>query len=432
MSNLSQMADIWTLTPTDEDRTKAAEYASRTLPWTFNRMMKNVGVRGQIDRAYNIAKGIVAQESLRAELRKHGCKANPQRKSHRDEDLFDFHLEKDGKLRKYDVKSLAYYSDYPNDPREPFTKSLVITNRGYSGPDWRRFFPMLVPHTQINQPKEGYIFLISESTDFRKPPFDNRKKHLICAFPHGPAMPFYTYKKLCLAREAAGKGFYITLQLDAPGLFPHGALEVAVAYEWNKEKQLAIVKLDRNKASKPIGPMSVLNCLQLSPERYDLFSGAVSVWLARNEFKGFVPNSLMQDMNVPPAEAFTFTKDDFCDLYLPEKYKIHCLGWNTKTDFLKSCRKYPPWVWPIDSKDRFSNTPWTQLTERDLKTFEKAGFSDCLQKNPKKFNAGWMKTTGLGSGANCYIFPNFFHMGVRETNLYILPQDLQRMDELCL
>ncbi len=42
-----------------------------------------------------------------------------------------------------------------------------------------------------------------------------------------------------------------------------------------------------------------------------------------------------------------------------------------------------------------------------------------------------MKTSGgPGGNACCYVFPNVRGGGIRETNLYVLPQDLTIMDEL--
>src|SRR6478752_2999481 len=111
MPTLTKATEIITLESTPEDRRLAAEYAARTLPWTFNRMSKNVSAKGQNDRGLNIAKGIVAQEVLRRELERKGITVALQRKSHRAEDLFDFHIRQNGALKKFDVKSIAFYND---------------------------------------------------------------------------------------------------------------------------------------------------------------------------------------------------------------------------------------------------------------------------------------------------------------------------------
>ena len=99
------------LEPTESDLQVAASYAAITLPWTFNRMMKNTGSKGQRDRGLNIAKGILAQEMLRRTLQDLGIEASTQRKSHRDNDLFDFQVELDGTRLKLDIKSMNYYNN---------------------------------------------------------------------------------------------------------------------------------------------------------------------------------------------------------------------------------------------------------------------------------------------------------------------------------
>jgi hypothetical protein len=429
MAKVTKVADILTIPSKPEDRDVGARYASRTLPWTFNRMSKNTSARGQIERGLNIAKGIVAQEVLRRYLGERGIKVELQRKSHRDEDLFDFKILSDGEKRLFDVKSISYFNDYVVKGRPPFSKKLIIDNRDYPGPDWRRFFPMLVPHTQIQQEKDAYFFLISESVDFRRTVLEGRSDHFIVAFPFGEALPFYTHKRLCRAREESDKGFYIRLEYKATGLFQKEKLEIQVLYEWGKNKQEEVT-LKPGTKSELIGPMSVLNCLSLTPDEYNKFSGNLTLWTAKNEFKEAVLNSRMEDVNEIPSEALDYTVRDFCNLILPDEYKLHCIGWIRKPDYLEACKQYPAWVWPIDSVNGFHNTEWSQISGRDLKLLESLGVADHISRKPTRINFGLLKTSGRGQGACCYVFPNIFGTGLRETNLYALPQDLQTMESL--
>lgn len=102
-----------------------------------------------------------------------------------------------------------------------------------------------------------------------------------------------------------------------------------------------------------------------------------------------------------------------------------------KVDFLQACRKYSGWVWPNDRVNKFENQPWTQITEKDKSTISAVGFEDCIQTKPSLLRAGWMKTTGRGGGACCYVFPNIGHGGgVKETNLFVLPGDLWEIEDL--
>ena len=69
------------------------------------------------------------------------------------------------------------------------------------------------------------------------------------------------------------------------------------------------------------------------------------------------------------------------------------------------------------------------VTEADKKTITKAGFEGCISESG--IMAGWMKTHGKGGGACCYVFPNIGRSGgVKETNLYALPKDLNIMSEV--
>ena len=82
--------------------------------------------------------------------------------------------------------------------------------------------------------------------------------------------------------------------------------------------------------------------------------------------------------------------------------------------------------------DKHANAPWSQITAKDRLKIEKCGFRESIQSKPSLVNAGWMKTTGKGGGACSYVYPNIggIQCGVKETNLYILPQDLRVMSDV--
>ena len=185
MRKLKTKKDVWVLTPSANDLKAGAYYAAVSLPWTFNRMMLNTTSAGQQHRALNIAKGIVGQDMLKREMKRVGIKAQTQRKSYRDEDLFDFNAEIGGTLTKLDLKSVNYFTNYSPIGRKPFSVDLLMKYARYAGADWRTFFPMLVPHTQIEQSKEGYCFAIACSIDLRKDIATKRTGYALTAFPYG-------------------------------------------------------------------------------------------------------------------------------------------------------------------------------------------------------------------------------------------------------
>ena len=431
MSMFSGSSDIWVLRPTAEDLLAGAKYAAITLPWTFNRMMMNTGSRGQQSRGMNITKGILAQEMLYRKLKDDGIPIEVQRKSHRSEDLFDFRLPIFGESARLDVKSINYFSDYADVGREPFSSELIADNAGYAGQDWRQFFPMLVPHTQIAQDKQAYCFGIASSIDFRANPYANRDQYALTAFPYGPLMAFTSSKRLCLAREEADKGFSIACTFIRESMLDPDYIDLTVLGEWAGELRTPQVRLTPDTSVK-LGPFSCLSSFQIEPVAHQQLYGSIQVTLDTNDFTQVVRNAAMRNINLPPEDGTIFFKaSDFCNLILPNDYEIYFIGWTMKEEFLQNCRSYAGWVWPSDRVNRYHNQPWNQITDSDEAAITRAGFSDSIQDKFTQVQAGWLKTTGRGGGACCYVFPNIgYNGGVKEHNLYVLPKDLRSMGSL--
>jgi hypothetical protein len=190
------------------------------------------------------------------------------------------------------------------------------------------------------------------------------------------------------------------------------------------------VKL-RAGVAKQVGPFSCIASFQIEKKDYDEFDGSIEISVTKNEFKVPVLNTLKRNTNLAPNEQLLFARHDFCNLFLPTDYTLYVIGWTRKDEFLEACRQYTGWVWPIDREDKFKNQPWSQITEDDQRLLEAKGFAGSIQQNPRMLRAGWLKTTGRGGGACCYVFPNIgANGGVKETNLYVLPRDLYTMDSL--
>ena len=428
MSKLKCTSDIWEISPTLESKRTAANYASRTLPWTFNRMMANTSALGQCGRGLNIAKGIAVQEALAKYMRTQGHDIELERKSHRADDLFDFRTKIGEKEHLIDVKSIAYYNDYPGDIRAPFNNELIIEYADYGGPDWRIFFPMLVPHTQINQDKHGYIFVITKSGDFRRDILGDRVEDFIIAYPYGPYLPFLTARQLCIRREEENKGIYLVFELQDDYLFDN-VIQADVLFEWNGQCQSSSIQLNTGCDQVEIGPMSVFNGIRLSRKDFAALNVDIHCRVSRNELVGEIFNaSRSANLNTSPDTTMSINKDCFCNLMLPNDYTAVVLGWITKEEFITRCKSYSAWIWPKDSIDRNRNQVWSQVTAKDQKMLDRIGLIDTYDREAGIINAGILKTTGRGSGANCYVFPNVYRTGVKETNLYVLPQDLNTMN----
>ena len=429
MTRLTEPGQIWTVTATSDELRKGAEYAEVTLPWTFNRLMLNTGSSGQQERGLNIAKGIVAQKMLVRALQDKGLPIEEQVKSHRNEDLFDLSIPVNGSKVKFDLKSVNYYSDYAPMGRDALTPELVIKNADYPGPEWHRFFPMLVPHTQIDQDKEAYCFAIAESIDPRNNPLHGREAFHLVAFPYGIHLPFFTSKRLCQMREQANQGFYITVEYEPVDLLAAQEIEFALMGEWGGEAQRVTLTLTEGQTIDVEEPFSCLSSFKISRKSYEEFPGRIKIKVVRNDYNEPFLNTKRKDVNVPPKDEFCIHAGDFCNLYLPEPYVLHLLGWIERHDFLERYLDYPAWVWPKDSVDKYSNQRWERAYNNDQSLMTKLGQN--LPNIEDTIPAGLMKTTGRGGGACCYVFPNVFRRGgVSETNLYVLPQDLKPMDTL--
>lgn len=428
MTMLSKASQIWKVSPSPEDFEAAAAYASVTLPWTFNRLMYTSTSNSLCTRALNIAKGVVAQKALLREFTKRGISAREEVKSYRSDDRYDFLVQINGAEKKLDVKSINYYTDYEQLGRQPLSRELIVANAGYPGPEWSHFFPMLMAHTQIAQPKEIYCFAIASSIDFRRKILTNRSGYAITAFPYGAYSAFLSNKKLILAREEARKGVFIKCEYKTNSLYGNDNLALTILGEWNGTFKKKVVTLQPDSLIAESGPFSGVASFQLEPQGYDLIRshGRLEISVSRNDFVTSVRNSKKENVNIPPVGPLVISSGDFCNLIFPSDYTLYFMGWIAKEDYLKSCRKYPAWVWPKDSVNKLINQPW-QLTGNDRKTLEGKGFDDCITGKPPRLEAGWMKAS-QGGGACCYVYPNMHGGGLRETNLYVLPQDLETMD----
>jgi hypothetical protein len=355
-----------------------------------------------------------------------------QRKSHRDDDLFDFKFRIDGEDINLDLKTVHYYTNYSGVDRQPFTIELIERYFSYSGPDWRFFFPMLIPHTQIAQAKDAYCFAIASSIDPRADSTTNRDAYALTAFPFGENLSFLSSKKLCLCREENSKGIYLSINfLGEYGLFKQEPIKIKILGEWANELKIIERTIKPNCETKNIGPFSCVCSFQISPDDLKSLNGELRISISKNEFEQPILNTNKRNINSIPKHPLSIFRQDFCNLILPKDYRLYFIGWITKEKFLKACKNYSGWVWPLDKKNKFENQAWSQLTERDLKLIDKLGFTSCISREPSRLNVGLMKTHGHGGGACCYVFPNIGRNGgVNETNLYVLPNDLSAMDTL--
>jgi hypothetical protein len=416
-------SQIVSLKPTDKQKSVGSQYALKTLPWTFNRMMSNTSTTGQNSRALNIAKGVVAQSLFKSALTDLGVNAEEEKKSHRDSDLFDLRFNINGNETKFDFKSFNIYTDYVLKGREPFSIDFLIKNQDYPGPIWTQFFPMLVPHTQIGQDKDAFIFALGVSKDFRKwNPESEQENNVLATFPFGENLPFYMSPKLCIEREKAKKGFFVKVLIENNILAnPKGKFNLSGEYNGKTVNY----EVSSNSKSQVLGPFSCLSSIWTKDSGVILGLETLTIKLEKNEMKSPVLSATRKNLNAEP-ESMEFRQKDFCNLILPDDYEMHLLGWINKEEYIERCLSYPAWIWPKDSEDKFSNQQWTTFSEGDKTTMAKV-LGDGIDP---KIGLGIMKTTGRGGGAACYFYPNIHGGGVKETNFYVLLDDLSPIKNL--
>jgi hypothetical protein len=415
--------DIISLKPTERQKSRGSDYALKTLPWTFNRMMNNTSTTGQNSRALNIAKGVVAQSLLKSVLAEMGIRAEEEKKSHRDSDLFDLRFRIGDKETKFDFKSFNVYTDYSLKGREPFSIDFLLNHQSYSGPKWTEFFPMLVPHTQIKQDKEAYIFALGTSRDFRKwDPASTQKNNILATFPFGESLPFYMSPKLCLEREKAKQGFFVKVSIEN-NVLANSKGKFILTGEYNGKT--VNYELYTDVKNKVVGPFSCLSSLWTKEISTLLALESMTINLDRNEMKSPVLSATRKNLNVEPEEI-EFRQRDFCNLILPDDYEMHVLGWITKEGYRARCLTYPAWIWPKDSEDKYSNQSWKTFSDGDRTAMSKM-LGDELEPTNQM---GIMKTTGRGGGAACYFYPNIHGGGIKETNFYVLLSDLTPIRKL--
>ena len=415
--------DIISRSASAEQRDKGANYALRTLPWTFNRMNANTSPAGQNSRALNISKGVVAQSLFLQIMKELGANPVEEDKSHRSPDLFDLRLRHGSSEIAVDFKSFSVYTNYKIPDRPEFSIGYLLENQNYDGPEWARFFPLLVPHTQIQQDtKDAFVFALSESQDFRKLNLaGDYGVSKFAVFPWGSWLPFLTSSKLALLREGSQQEMHLKIEINGSNFSSDDQL---VFVGESKGKSVSY-RISAEEGTQFVGPFSLLSSIYTEEIGTVRRLVELRVEVEDQGYADKVLNSAKRNINQAPEGALSFTSKDFCNLTLPEDYTLHFLGWITKEEFRDASIRRNPWVWPKDSVDKMKNQAWSTFSDRDKKDLGKI-YHDGVFRG----GVGALKTTGLGNGAACYFYPNMYGGGVREMNFYCLPSDLWSVKSL--
>ena len=100
MEKFSDASQILTTEMRESDLEKAIQYATISLPWTFDRMQYGIKSQRVVnDRIMNILKGVLNQSILKRALEEKRYECGTDWSNYRQSDIFDFEI----KDRLYDV-----------------------------------------------------------------------------------------------------------------------------------------------------------------------------------------------------------------------------------------------------------------------------------------------------------------------------------------
>ena len=455
---LSKKSHIWKTQPSPQNKKVAIQYATISLPWTFDRMRYNSrGTQNSVNtRLINILAGVLNQSILRSRLRKDKINCKMDWTGYRESDIFDFIIKK----KKYDVKTGNIYSNYDAKyGRTPFSPTLVIKHRRNvgAGAEHKNFFPVGVAKSQINpkEKKDSYIFGLTLV------PIDPRNKEarvpemgdcgFWCSAPYDKARLFFHSKPCILAREKAKKGFFIYLRwkkeqatLDAKNI------TITFFGEWNKNPCTKKIKLRPGKKFMKVkGEFSSLSTIRVDSPSL-LANGNELEIKVKNNFNDEVPKSTNPDINLnDPEFTWSLTNESFINLAVHKDYTVYWLGHIPFREFCKRFPKYPSYFifhpGARKVKGIHVNTPGrpTPRIVQDFAYFDKIRnemiakgknvdwpeFKPLMTRN--RINFGLLVSANVGYvtvGPQTYVYPSGY--GFLESQLYVLPADLDIMDSL--
>lgn len=446
---LSKPEQIWESQVSGNEQEDAIEYASISLPWTFDRM--HYGGKTQKstnDRMVHIAEGVLAQSVLKRELANRGKKCAMDWTGYRESDIFDFKV--DDKV--YDVKTMVIYSEYGKSwQRKDFSPSLLIQNYDYPGPEWRRFFPVMVPMTQLmpDKMKDSYVFGIAETKlDLRRRAPEEGDNGFWCAAPYGKAQTYFQDKKLIESREKFGKGFILKVKWERNQKVlsqEKESISIVPIGEWDGKRQSAVeIIVKPGDESKSTVEFSALGCIRLDhPSKLNPLDRIIIT--AESDFRDNItkitnPQENINDLNF----EWILNSESFVNLKVPKDYKIYWIGHIPFSEFAMKFIKYPAYFIPTVKKPEVNSTGrLTDKIREKLRSLEKRrekainegkhipwpSFADLISGS--KIKAGILisanRAHGAPLGAACYYYPPY---ALVESAIYVLPRDLYVMDSI--
>lgn len=449
MKKLSKVKDIWAPSSVKKsDIQEALNYATISLPWTFDRMRYGPKSQKAVNnRLIHILMGVLNQTILERDLTKRRYKCSKDWTKYRESDVFDFIIND----KIYDVKTIHLYSKYNEDVgRETFTPQLLIKNKSYEGPEWKHFFPIMVTLSQltIDKQKDTYIFGIAETyEDLRKTNPKLNDKGFWCTVPFNKAFNFFHNVSLIRIREENKKGFLIRISWKRKYQRINGSkrkIKVTLFGEWDGKVQTENIELIESKKGKSKKEFSSLSCIKIDHPAI-LDQNDEIIFTVKNNFKNYIPKSTNPLINLNDDNfEWIINENSFVNLMVPNDYKVYWIGHISFNEFASKFSNYPSYFIPSPKRNMEENEPG-RLTSKMKASFEsldrrRKKAIDNGKKIPwsefatfidgQEINAGLLLVAMRGPrpiGAACYYYPPY---ALWESAMYVLPQDLYPMDSL--
>ena len=457
MKKFSDADQILTTEMQGEDLEKAIQYATISLPWTFDRMQYGIKSQRVVnDRIMNILKGVLNQSILKRALEARGYECSTDWSNYRESDIFDFDIND----RLYDVKTNHVYSEYGESDsqyggsREPISPELIEEYKDNEGPEWKTFLPMIVPFTQLegSRKKDAFIFGIAKTQeDIRRTEPEEGDDGFWVAAPYNEGKNrgthFFHTESAIRAREERGQGFNIEFQWDSQqttlGEDDDREVEITLFGEWDGERREETFSLAKHESyisdtefsSFSMGRVENAGMLEEPDE--------ITV-IPHSNYEGEIPKPTNPNIDLDNDDLeWVLRHDSFVNLQVPSEYSVMWIGHIPKDEFFEAFQQYQAWFNPKENNEK--NEP-ARATESLKKEFNR--YDDKRQKllegdeevarpelmslvnNDEEIDAGILHAAYSPSGplgAASYYYPPYTF---REKALYILPKDLYTMDTI--
>jgi hypothetical protein len=457
MEKFSNASQILTTEMRDDDLEKAIQYATISLPWTFDRMQYGIKSQRVVnDRIMNILKGVLNQSILKRALEERGYDCGTDWSNYRESDIFDFEVND----RLYDVKTTHVYSEYGESgsqyggSREPISPELIEKYQANEGPEWKTFLPMIVPFTQLegSRKKDAFIFGIAETqNDIRRTEPEKGQDGFWVAAPYNEGKDrgthFFHTQKAILAREEKGQGFNIEFQwADKQTTLSEGdnkKVEITLFGEWNGVRREETFSLRRHGTYISDTEFSSFSMARVKNAGVLSESDEITV-TPHSHYDGEIPKPTNPNIDLDNDDLeWVLEHDSFVNLRMPSEYSVMWIGYIPKEEFFEEFQQYKAWFNPKEDLSKNEPARATESVKKEFRRLdekrqelidegEEVSRPELMSfvRDDEEIDAGILHAAYNPSGplgAASYYYPPYTF---REKALYILPKDLYTMDNI--